>query len=139
VRLWDIASGECVKVLSGHSDAIWDVELSSDGGLVASGAIDGTVRLWDANSGDCLQVLIGHASSTWGVALSGDGSLVADAALDGSVHLWDPQSGAQLRMLRPDRLYERMDITGLTGITEARRSALLALGAMDRSAGVDKP
>ncbi|HVP22134.1 MAG TPA: NB-ARC domain-containing protein [Anaerolineaceae bacterium] len=139
VRLWDIASGECVKVLTGHSDAIWDVELSSDGGLVASGAIDGTVRLWDATSGDCQQILTGHASSSWGVAMSGDGRLVADAALDGTVHLWDAHSGAQLLTLRPDRLYERMDITDLTGITEARRSALLALGAVDRRAGADIP
>ena len=29
--------------------------------------------------------------------------------------------------------YERVDITGLTGITEAQRGALLALGAIERS------
>jgi hypothetical protein len=34
--------------------------------------------------------------------------------------------------LRPDRPYERMDITGLTGITDAQRTALLALGAFER-------
>jgi hypothetical protein len=35
-------------------------------------------------------------------------------------------------MLRSDRRYERLDITGLTGITEAQRAALLALGAVER-------
>jgi hypothetical protein len=35
-------------------------------------------------------------------------------------------------MLRPDRPYERMDITGLTGVTAAQRAALLALGAVEK-------
>jgi len=78
-----------------------------------------------------LQVFAGHAASTWGVALSDDGHLVADAAQDGTVHMWDTESGAQLRTIRPDRLYERMDMAGLTGITEAQRGALLAPGAVE--------
>jgi hypothetical protein len=36
-------------------------------------------------------------------------------------------------MLRGDRRYERMDITGLTGVTEAQQTALVALGAVERS------
>ena len=45
---------------------------------------------------------------------------------------WDVERGAALRTLRRDRTYERMDITELTGITDAQRGALLALGAVDR-------
>jgi transcriptional regulator with XRE-family HTH domain len=37
------------------------------------------------------------------------------------------------RVLQVDRHYERLDITGLSGITEAQRQALIALGAVDRS------
>jgi hypothetical protein len=48
------------------------------------------------------------------------------------VKLWATPSGAALRTLRPDRPYERMDITGLTGITAAQRDALIALGAVER-------
>jgi len=36
--------------------------------------------------------------------------------------------------LREGPRYERMDITGLTGVTTAQRAALLALGAFDRDA-----
>jgi hypothetical protein len=46
--------------------------------------------------------------------------------------MWDMRTGALVRMLRPDRLYERMDIASLRGITEAQRAALQALGAVER-------
>jgi len=35
--------------------------------------------------------------------------------------------------LRPERRYERLDITGLTGVTAAQRAALLALGAREQA------
>jgi WD40 repeat protein len=67
------------------------------------------------------------------VALNRDGRLLASGGVDGSVKLWDAPSGAALRTLRADRRYARMDITGLTGVTDAQRGAMIALGAIDRS------
>jgi hypothetical protein len=49
------------------------------------------------------------------------------------IRLWDTVSGANVRTLRSDRQYERLDITGLTGLTEAQRAALLALGAIEQA------
>jgi WD40 repeat protein len=68
----------------------------------------------------------------YGVALSADGQLVASGGFDGTVRLWQSSTGTALRILRPERRYERLDITGLTGITDAQRTALLALGAAER-------
>jgi hypothetical protein len=39
---------------------------------------------------------------------------------------------AEVRILRSERRYERMDITGLTRVTAAQRAALVALGAVDQ-------
>jgi hypothetical protein len=38
-----------------------------------------------------------------------------------------------------ERRYKRLDITGLTGITEAQHDALLALGAVDHAASSGSP
>jgi len=97
--------------------------------------VDGMLRLWEAGSGRLLVTLQGHTGGVTGVALAGDGQLVASGGADGTVRLWEAQSGSCLRTLRAERRYERMDITGLTGVTEAQRAALLALGAVERPLG----
>ena len=80
-----------------------------------------------------LASLAGHTGVVWSVALSGDGQLAVSGGDDGMIRLWDTSSGAALRMLRSDRNYQRLDITGLTGVTQAQRAALLALGAIDQT------
>ena len=40
-------------------------------------------------------------------------------------------SGECLKTLRADRPYERMNITGATGLSDAQKAALKALGAVE--------
>jgi WD40 repeat protein len=133
VRLWEASSGQPLATLSGHTGGVRGMALSADGQLVASGSFDGMVRLWEASSGQPLATLSGHTGGVYGVALSADGQLLASSGDDGTVRLWEARSGTSLRTLRAERRYERMDISGLSGITAAQRAALIALGAVERS------
>ena len=45
VRIWDVETGECVQVLTGHGDWVMGVAALPDGRLASSS--DKTVRLWD--------------------------------------------------------------------------------------------
>jgi WD40 repeat protein/transcriptional regulator with XRE-family HTH domain len=132
VRLWETGTGRSLATLRGHTGGVWGVALSADGRLLVSGGADGHVRLWDTSTGQPLANLRGHTGMIWSVAMSADGHVLASGSFDGTVKLWEPRSGACVRTLRPERRYERMDITGLTGITEAQRTALLALGAVEQ-------
>lgn len=65
------------------------------------------------------------ASLSW----SPDGQWLATCSMDETIKLWDTQTGKCFKTLRAKRPYEGMNITGITGITQAQRSTLRALGA----------
>jgi hypothetical protein len=141
VRLWQVADRMLLCAVQGHTGPVLCAALARDGRLLASGGVDGMVRLWAAQqgreatpSGQLLATLEGHTGAVYGVALSEDGLLLASGGDDGAVRLWDAVSGICLHTMRADRRYERLNITGLTGVTEAQRAALLALGAFDGEA-----
>ena len=46
IRLWDVATGEQLKTLQGHTYSITSVAVSPSSTTIASGSIDGTVLLW---------------------------------------------------------------------------------------------
>ncbi|MBD1879553.1 NB-ARC domain-containing protein [Coleofasciculus sp. FACHB-T130] len=130
VRLWDVSSGECLKTLQGHTNGVWSVAFSRDGQIVASASDDHTVRLWDVSTGQCLKTLQGHTNGIWSVVFSPDGQILASAGQDEMIKLWDVATGECLNTLRSERPYEGMNITGVTGLTDAQKATLKALGAV---------
>jgi WD40 repeat protein len=65
------------------------------------------------------------------VAFSPDGQTLASSDYHWTVKCWDVQTGDWLSTRRPDRPYERMKISGVTGLTAAQIAALKKLGAVD--------
>jgi len=132
IKLWEAGSERLLATLQGYAGGVRGVALSGDGRLAASSSFDGTVKLWEVETGQLQATLQGHAGGVPGVALREDGRLLASGSFDGTVKLWEVMSGACLRTLRGDRRYERLDITALTGVTEAQKATLRALGAIEQ-------
>jgi WD40 repeat protein len=65
--------------------------------------------------------------------------MLASCGDDGAIRLWDLESGEQLQTLRRDRLYERLTITGIQGLTQAEIATLRALGAVEDEADEQSP
>ncbi len=133
VRLWELSTGQCLTALQGHTDWVESIAFSPDGSLLASGGYDGTVSLWDVSSGACLRTLHSHPSRIWAVVFSLDGSTVVSGSEDRTITRWKVQTGERLSMVR-NRLYERMNITGIRGLTEAQKATLRELGAVEEGA-----
>ena len=100
-----------------------------------SGGSDGRLRWWEVPSLECMRVREAHQGTVQALKVSPDGSTLASCGDDGAIALWDLQSGEHRRTLRRDRPYERLDITGIRGLTGAQRATLQALGAVEDGTG----
>jgi len=80
--VWCASTGDCLKILSGHGDAIKSVCFSPDGALVATASRDWQARLWEARTGKFAKALIGHTGVVNSVVFFNNGVLVGHS-LDG--------------------------------------------------------
>jgi transcriptional regulator with XRE-family HTH domain len=125
--------GRLVTARDAHDAGVWGVAVSFDGQLIATGGADGKVRLWHASNGSPLATLQGLNGEVLGVGLSADARLIAAGGADGILRLWEPLAeNAASRTLQAERRYARADISGLTGVTDAQRATLLALGTVEQ-------
>lgn len=81
IHLWDVASGEAVGTLSGHSDIVWDVAFSPDGKMLASVSSDRTAKVWDWDKGELLKSL-DFPAEVVNVSFSPDGQILAVGGVD---------------------------------------------------------
>ena len=93
VKLWDVATGEPIAMLEGHTRRVTSVSFSPDGAILASGSYDDTVKLWDVASREIIATLQGQASGVTSVSFSPDGTTLASGSWDGTVLLWDVATG----------------------------------------------
>ncbi len=96
--LWELAPGGA-KLLAeyhGHTNFVWGVAFSPDGGRIVSGSADRTVRVWDRHSQKELSRTRNPGQSVTAVAFCADGRRVLSGQSDGAVRLWDADTGAEL-------------------------------------------
>ena len=92
VVIWK-QDGSHVADLPGHRTAVWAVDVSAGGDLVATAGYDGMVKLWDLASRKVRFDLKKHTGWVRALAFSPDGSRLATAGEDGTVVLWSVQDG----------------------------------------------
>jgi WD40 repeat protein len=136
VRLWNWTTGKSIE-LTGHEARIRSIGISADGKIIVSGSDDNTLKIWSVNisgdivSAECILTFEGHQSWIWCVSFSSDGDTVASGSDDGTVKLWSIKNNKCVVTLRPDRFYEGMNIKDAVGFTEAQKSMLINMGAVE--------
>src|SRR5690606_17817013 len=86
LRLWDVASGNNLRVFGTRSELLFDAAFATDDRLV----VDSTMRVWDAGSGALVAQFDGPTAGVQSLDVSPDGTLLVTGALDDPlVRVWN--------------------------------------------------
>lgn len=156
LRFWDTQTGQQTGIVTTWGTSILSIDYHPQRALLALGANDHMVRLWafsqQPGEGRLLAILRGHTNSVFSVQFSLDGHWLVSAGADETIRLWQiapllttPLAENQpplalpmahtfdpcIAILRAEGPYAGMNITDVTGINEAQKATLKALGAVD--------
>lgn len=103
IEIWEIASGERIAVLPGHSKRVARLAFSADGRRLMSSGGDWTMRLWDVETWAALRQF--ELSNPDTAAFSPDGRLIAgvDRQDDDFVQIWSTESGQSIVRLNASK------------------------------------
>ena len=102
IFVWDVATGERLQTLDGHSRVVSSVTFFANDLKIVSGSRDGTVKIWNATSGKCLKTLKGHTAQVTSVAVSSNSAngKIVSGSMDSTVKIWDATTGRCLQTLQ---------------------------------------
>lgn len=128
---WDTQQGNYTSMLIRQQGIFVAVAYGASQNIAITGSSDGKLRWWDIDARECIWVRTAHQASIQALRISPDRTKLASCGDDGAITLWDLASGEYLQTVRRDRPYERMNITGIRGLTDSQKATLRALGAVE--------
>lgn len=138
VKVWNLASGKCLREISAHESSISSVALVPDGTHVLTGSHDGTCREFGLRTSRLLKEFRGHSSYVQTCQYihfakrnadddddEDDGKKssslgVISGGADGTVRIWDYRSAEVLRVLRPISLGSSLSTIGSSLVIDAQ-------------------
>lgn len=87
-RVWDLASGQQLSCLAGHTDRVRGVAWLSGGKTVVSISEDHTARLWDVTTGHEVFRYVDSPSNLNALVVLPNGTEFAAACNDGAIRIW---------------------------------------------------
>lgn len=101
VKIWDAVTGKLLKSLDSlHSDTVFGVRFSPDGGLLATCAADKFMKVVSVSDGKEQKAFEGHTHHVLSVDWKADGKQLITGGADNVIKVWDYAAGEQLRTLQ---------------------------------------
>ncbi|MCY2936573.1 MAG: protein kinase [Planctomycetota bacterium] len=97
IRLWNVESGDEIRVFENNTEPILSVEFSSDGKEVLSGGDDDNIKFWDRNSGKQIHSILGHWDDVHCVIFVPKSHFALSGSENGAIRLWDLDRGVEIR------------------------------------------
>jgi WD40 repeat protein len=101
VRLWDIATGECLRLMTGHENDVLALAVFADGSRAVTGGRDNSLRIWDLATGNCVKILRGHQNCINSVVVCPGGERIVSGSRERTVRVWDIVSDSSAHDERP--------------------------------------
>ncbi|KAL4810318.1 WD40-repeat-containing domain protein [Aspergillus unguis] len=92
-KLWNVASGLCVKEFSSKDRGLACVEFSHDARTVLTGGNDQSIYQFDANTGQLVREIEGHTGLVRSLHLDSVNQRIVSGSYDMSVKVFDAQTG----------------------------------------------
>ena len=115
IRIWDVESGEVLKILEGHEGDVTAVVFSNRlwastgsplppppplvGGIVASASTDETIKLWNTETSEEIRRFLGHSGEVRDIDFSPDSKLLVSGGSDRLLKIWEVETGRELATL----------------------------------------
>jgi WD40 repeat protein len=95
--MWDIKTGDCLKIFAGYWK-ITQIVVTPDGRKVVFGDTDNSIKILDLQKGYCSGTLKGHEDPVRHITITPDGTRILSYAgiSDPTIRVWDIKSGAFL-------------------------------------------
>ena len=105
VRLWDLRTGKCARIMRGHAAEVGAADMDGHCRTAVSSSLDCTVKLWDLGSGRCSATVEGHnCIDTFcvDVAMNESGSSFLSMGANNFVNAWAVAGGFCKAIMRAD-------------------------------------
>jgi WD40 repeat protein len=106
--VWEVASGQKLAELRGHTADIDDARFSPDGTMILTVAKDKTIRLWNTANATAIASLGGDANALATGQFSPDGKHVVTISDNHLASLWRAEDGSLISQLGAEKHYTSM-------------------------------
>jgi WD40 repeat protein len=103
IHLLDPDNGHTLAEWQAHSDAIYDLAISPDSGLLATASGDKLIKIWELVSHREIAQLEGHLGAVYGLAFNTNASELISASTDKQLKLWDLKSRENIVTIGPKK------------------------------------
>lgn len=99
IRIYNYKTAKLLKVLKSHTNVIYDLSFSADGGYLISGSDDTTAKIWKSSSFKLLDTITTHSKQVYAVKIIKRGKRVIaiTAGYDNKISLYDIQKKEVLK------------------------------------------
>lgn len=132
IIVWSLKTAQILHILTVPPFPLMAIDISPDGNTLAS--CQGDLILWDLETGKQKEKIENPPYYLSLPKFSPDGQLLSTCATtfqgQVSVQLWHVETRTMIKEFKAPLLYENMNITQITGITDAQKMMLKQLGAI---------